>query len=121
MRNADTVLGIIQDRYALEQGSLESHVIRKAVMRGSERGRWKSTHLGNSLAPYSTPCRHAPEFDVDVICRHPTTPYASLFAQDCDDLLSPNLFSSICPPPCGDGLYRKNADILVKQANPYIS
>ena len=54
MRNADTVLGIIQDRYALEKGSLESHVIRKAVRRGSERGRWKSTHLGNSLAAYST-------------------------------------------------------------------
>jgi hypothetical protein len=59
MRNADTVLGIIQDRYALEQGSLESHVIRKAVMRGSERGRWKSTHLGNSLAAYSTSRRCA--------------------------------------------------------------
>jgi hypothetical protein len=54
MRNADTVLGIIQDRYALQRGSLESHVIRKAVMRGSERGRWKSTHPGNSLAAYST-------------------------------------------------------------------
>jgi len=31
---------------ALEQESLESHVIRKAVMRGSEEGRWKSTHSG---------------------------------------------------------------------------
>src|SRR5207302_1885370 len=38
----------------LEQESLESHVIRKAVMRGSEEGRWKSTHLGNSLAAYPT-------------------------------------------------------------------
>jgi hypothetical protein len=53
MRNADTVLGIIQDR-GLEQESLESHVIRKAVMRGSEEGRWKSTHPGNSLAAYPT-------------------------------------------------------------------
>jgi hypothetical protein len=65
MRNADTVLGIIQNRgsvwslrwtRALEQESLESHVIRKAVMRGSEEGRWKSTHLGNSLAAYPTSC-----------------------------------------------------------------
>ena len=57
MRNADTVLGIIQDRgvtRALEHESLESHVIRKAVMRGSEEGRWKSTHPGNSLAAYPT-------------------------------------------------------------------
>ena len=38
----------------LEQESLESHVIRKAVMRGSEEGRWKSTHRGNSLAAYPT-------------------------------------------------------------------
>ena len=74
MRNADTVLGIIQDRYALEKGSLESHVIRKAVMRGSEEGRWKSTHLGNSLAAYSTSRRRALEFNVDVIYRYPTTP-----------------------------------------------
>jgi hypothetical protein len=66
MRNADTVLGIIQDRghsvrslrwtRVLEQESLESHVTRKAVMRGSEEGRWKSTHRGNSLAAYPTSC-----------------------------------------------------------------
>jgi len=33
-----------------------------------------STHLGNSLAAYPTSDRHALEFNVDVICRHPTTP-----------------------------------------------
>jgi len=31
-------------------------VIRKAVMRGSEEGRWKSTSPGNSLAAYPTAC-----------------------------------------------------------------
>src|SRR5438876_10938431 len=54
----------------LEQESLESHVIRKAVMRGSEEGRWKSTHLGNSLAAYPTArtvprggkCRETPTY-----------------------------------------------------------
>jgi hypothetical protein len=73
MRRAETVLSIIQDRgrglsglpprhsirslrwtCTLEQESLESHVIRKAVMRGSEEGRWKSTYPGNSLAAYPT-------------------------------------------------------------------
>jgi hypothetical protein len=38
--------------------SLESHVIRKAVTRGSEGGGWKSVHTlrvqGNSLAAYPT-------------------------------------------------------------------
>jgi hypothetical protein len=28
----------------------------ETVTRGSERGRWKSTHQGNSLASYSTTC-----------------------------------------------------------------
>ena len=28
----------------------------ETVTRGSERGRWKSTHQGNSLASYSTSC-----------------------------------------------------------------
>jgi hypothetical protein len=36
--------------------SLESYVIRKAIMRSSEGGRWKSTHQGNSLAAYPTSC-----------------------------------------------------------------
>jgi len=31
-------------------------VIRKPVTRGSEGGRWKSAHKGNSLAAYPTPC-----------------------------------------------------------------
>jgi hypothetical protein len=51
----------------LEQESLESHVIRKTVMRGSEEGRWKSTRMGNSLAAYPTArpvrrrgCRNVP-------------------------------------------------------------
>jgi hypothetical protein len=86
MRNAVTVLGIIQGPrplsrvatmdHALEQDSLESHGIRKAVMRGSEEGRWKSTHLGNSLAAYPTTRRRALEFNVDVICSHLTIPHA---------------------------------------------
>jgi hypothetical protein len=37
--------------------SLESHVIRKAVTRGSEGGGWKSAQLGNSLAAYPTHVR----------------------------------------------------------------
>jgi len=45
-------------------------------MGGSEKGRWKSTHLGNSLAAYPTSRRRALAFNVDVICRHPTTPHA---------------------------------------------
>jgi hypothetical protein len=36
--------------------SLESHVIRKAVTRGSEGGGWKSAQLDNSLAAYPTSC-----------------------------------------------------------------
>jgi hypothetical protein len=28
----------------------------ETLTRGSERGRWKSTHQGNSLAAYSTAC-----------------------------------------------------------------
>ena len=55
MRRAETVLNIIRDwTCALGNESLESHVIRKAVMRGSEEGRWKSTRKGNSLAAYPT-------------------------------------------------------------------
>jgi hypothetical protein len=50
-------------------------------MRGSERGRWKSTHLGNSLAAYCTSRRRALEFNVDVICRHPTTLHAPHIGQ----------------------------------------
>ena len=41
---------------ALGNESRESHAIRKAVRRGSEGGRWKSTHKGNSLAAYPTAC-----------------------------------------------------------------
>ncbi len=52
MRDAATVLNIIRGSH--EERSLESHVIRKAVMRGSEEGRWKSTRKGNSLATYPT-------------------------------------------------------------------
>ncbi len=46
MRDAATVLNIIS--------SLESHVIRKAIMRGLEGGDWKSTYTSNSLVAYPT-------------------------------------------------------------------
>src|SRR5215211_56531 len=38
----------------LENGSPESYVIRKAVKRSLEGGRWKSTRQSNSPAAYST-------------------------------------------------------------------
>jgi hypothetical protein len=47
MRNAEAGLSIIGR-------SLESHVIRKRSCVGSERGRWKSTLMGNSSAAYSS-------------------------------------------------------------------
>jgi hypothetical protein len=46
MRTAETVLSIIRERgrrgLPLGNRSLESHVTRKSVTRGSEGGRWKS-------------------------------------------------------------------------------
>ena len=52
MRNATTVLNII--RLPCRNSSLESYVIRKAVMRSLEGGDWKSTYQGNSLVAYPT-------------------------------------------------------------------
>ena len=52
MRNAEAGLNIIRE--ASRKRSLESHVIRKSVTRGSEEGRWKSVYQGNSLAAYPT-------------------------------------------------------------------
>ena len=66
MRDAETVLNIIRDRgqrgllplerssRKLENGSPESYVIRKSVMRSSEGGRRKSAYTGNSPAAYPT-------------------------------------------------------------------
>ena len=61
MRNAETVLGIIQDRgrRSWVWTTLESRVLRKAHARFGEgrmegRGGWKSAGIGNSLAAYST-------------------------------------------------------------------
>jgi hypothetical protein len=56
MQNAETVLSIIRERGQLysRNRSLESHVTRKSVTRGSEGGGWKSAQSGNSLAAYPT-------------------------------------------------------------------
>ena len=55
MRNAESRNGTVHhSRTQSRNRSLESHVIRKAVTRGSEGGGWKSAQLGNSLAAYPT-------------------------------------------------------------------
>ena len=51
MRNAETVLGVIREITAQITG--EPREIER-LTRGSEGGRWKSTHRGNSLAAYPT-------------------------------------------------------------------
>ena len=55
MRTAETILNVIRERpFTLRL--LESHVIRKSVMRGLEGGDWKSADKGNSLVAYPTSC-----------------------------------------------------------------
>ena len=51
MRNAETVLGVIREITAQITG--EPREIER-LTRGSEGGRWKSTHRGNSLTAYPT-------------------------------------------------------------------
>ena len=55
MRTAETILNVIREQACpCTLRLLESHVIRKAVMRGLEGGDWKSTFRGNSLVAYPT-------------------------------------------------------------------
>ncbi len=79
MRNAETVLGIIQDR-GREPGSwatLESWVLRKAHAQFGGGG-WKSADIGNSPAAYSTrsrrgrPSRPQPAVGMPSIRRSPS-------------------------------------------------
>ena len=60
MRTAETILNVIRERGMPRRQSpftlrlLESHVIRKSVMRGLEGGDWKSACKGNSPVAYPT-------------------------------------------------------------------
>jgi hypothetical protein len=55
MRTAATVLSIMRDRDQRSRTRITGERRdTETVMRRSERGGWKSTHRGNSLAAYST-------------------------------------------------------------------
>jgi hypothetical protein len=52
MRSAEEIFGIIRELYGVEV--IGDPRDTETVVRDPQRGRWRSTLLGNSLAAYST-------------------------------------------------------------------
>ena len=83
-------------------------MIRKAVMRGSERGRWKSTYQGNSLAAYSTSRCRAVGFNSGVIGHQPQMPALEQRPEPAIDLRS-TVLKLTAARPCNETEHTNHA------------